>query len=137
MAIVLRAATSYLSAEKFHKLFKKGNVARWTLGPALTIFCLVSFVLFGAAARVSAQHYQQTNLVSDVAGMAQRTDTDLVNPWGLTAGPTTPWWVADNGTGLSTLYNSAGVKQSLIVTIAKPINDPDPAKPTGVVFNAI
>jgi uncharacterized protein (TIGR03118 family) len=54
-------------------------------------------------------------------------DPDLKNAWGLTSGPTTPWWVADNGTGKSTLYNGAGVKQGLIVSV--------PGGPTGTVFN--
>src|SRR6266498_5483840 len=48
--------------------------------------------------------YRQTNLVSDVPGLAQLTDPDLVNPWGLAAGPTTPAWVANNGTGKATIY---------------------------------
>jgi uncharacterized protein (TIGR03118 family) len=60
---------------------------------------------------------------------------NLVNAWGLVAGPMTPWWVADNGTGLSTLYNAAGDPQSLVVTIPAPQGDPDPSKPTGAVFN--
>lgn len=61
-------------------------------------------------------------LVSDA------TDSDLVNGWGLSRGPTTPWWVADNGTDKSTLYNAGGVKQGLIVTIPE-------GAPTGTVFN--
>src|SRR6266550_2080300 len=60
----------------------------------------------GGTAGASAMHhgYRQTNLVSDIPGIAQLTDPNLVNPWGLAAGPTTPLWVADNGTGLATLY---------------------------------
>ncbi len=61
-------------------------------------------------------------LVSDA------TDSDLVNGWGLSRGPTTPWWVADNGTDKSTLYNASGAKQGLIVTIPE-------GAPTGTVFN--
>ncbi len=48
--------------------------------------------------------YQQVNLVSDVPGQAQVTDPNLVNPWGLSFFPTSPLWVSDNGTDLSTLY---------------------------------
>ena len=118
MAIVLRATKPDLSAGK---IFKR----------AATVFC--SLLLLCAA--VSAQHYQQTNLVSNVDGLAQFTDPDLVNPWGLAASAGSPWWVADNGTGLSTLYNGAGVKQGLIVTVATPPGDTDPATPTGIVFN--
>ena len=51
-------------------------------------------------ARTRAAHstYQQINLVSDVAGQAQITDPNLVNPWGLSFFPTSPLWVSDNGT---------------------------------------
>ena len=51
-----------------------------------------------AAASHPRNAYHQTNLVSDLPGLAQLTDPDLVNPWGLAAGPATPAWVADNGT---------------------------------------
>src|SRR5256885_4665095 len=79
---------------------------------------------FGAAS-AWAQHYQQTNLVSDVPGLAAHTDGDLVNAWGLTRAATSPWWVSDNGTDRSTLYNGSGVKQGIIVSV--------PSAPTGVV----
>jgi len=83
------------------------------------------------------QHYQQTNLVSDVAGRAQVTDPHLVNPWGLASSASSPWWVADNGTGLSTLYNGSGAVQSLVVTIPNVPGSTDPAAPTGAVFNGV
>jgi uncharacterized protein (TIGR03118 family) len=67
-------------------------------------------------------------LVSDQPGVAPNTDPNLVNAWGLTSGPTTPWWVADNGTDKSTLYNGAGVPQSLVVNVHN--------APTGTVFNS-
>jgi uncharacterized protein (TIGR03118 family) len=132
MAIALRATTPEITA---FDLVKITHQARTIFRSATTVFFLLSMFMLCAAARVSAQHYQTTNLVSDVPGLAARTDPDLVNPWGLIATGTSPWWVADNGTGLSTLYNAAGVKQGLIVTIAKPPGDPDPATPTGVVNN--
>ena len=44
-------------------------------------------------------------------------DTNLVNPWGMVASPSSPWWVSDNGTGLSTLYDGTGSPKSLVVTI--------------------
>jgi uncharacterized protein (TIGR03118 family) len=68
-----------------------------------------------------------TNLVSDERGQAQNRDRDLVNAWGLVAGPTTPWWVADNGTNLSTLYDGEGTKLGLVVRVG--------GAPTGIVFN--
>src|SRR3954454_24933887 len=66
---------------------------------------------------VLAQHYQQTNLVSDVRGRAAMTDPNLVNSWGLVHGPGTPWWVTDNGTGVSTLYDGTGTILGLVVAI--------------------
>src|SRR5580765_3599567 len=75
--------------------------------------------------------YTVTSLVSDVPGAAPVTDPNLVNAWGLTASSASPWWVADNGTSVSTLYNGAGVKQSLTVTVGTDTG------PTGVVFNTL
>src|SRR5437762_5989557 len=135
MAFFLRATTPDLAAEEYFKLVKKPDAARTILGSATTAFFLLLVFLLFAAAQISGQHNQQTDLVSDVAGMAAATDPDLVNPWGLISSPTGPWWVADNGTGVSTLYNGAGVKQSLVVTVATPPGDTDPATPTGIVFN--
>lgn len=85
--------------------------------------------------------YQQTNLVSDQPGVARVTDPNLVNSWGIARGPTTPFWVADNGTGVSTLYTGNGtpfpVGSPLVVTIPPPHGSPagTTAAPTGIVFN--
>jgi uncharacterized protein (TIGR03118 family) len=48
--------------------------------------------------------YQQINLVSDIAGVAQLQDSNLVNAWGISSGPTGPFWISDNGSGNATLY---------------------------------
>jgi uncharacterized protein (TIGR03118 family) len=86
--------------------------------------------------------YAQTNLVSDQAGVAPVTDANLVNAWGLARSATSPWWVADNHTGVSTLYNGAGQPfpspTPLVVTIPPPPNSPLGAvsAPTGLIFNA-
>ena len=85
-----------------------------------------------------AQHYTQTNLVSNSAGVAPVTDPQLINPWGLSRNSGSPWWVSDQATGFSTLYNGAGAKQSLIVTIppADPANKNTPTgTPTGTIAN--
>jgi uncharacterized protein (TIGR03118 family) len=80
--------------------------------------------------------FLQTNLVASVAGVADFTDPQLVNPWGLTASGTSPFWVADNQTGFSTLYNGQGSKVPLVVTIPSvPGNPFGHATPTGTVFN--
>ncbi|HTU18717.1 MAG TPA: TIGR03118 family protein [Gemmataceae bacterium] len=85
----------------------------------------------------------QTNLVSDVQGLAQVQDTNLVNPWGLAASPNGAWWVANEGTGTSTLYNtstSPSTVESLVVKIPANPNGSSysfiPANsPTGIVYN--
>jgi uncharacterized protein (TIGR03118 family) len=84
------------------------------------------------------QHYTQTNLVSNTPGVAPVTDSHLVNPWGLSRGSGTPWWVSDNGTGVATLYNGPGAMQSLVVTIppSNPNNKKTPiGTPTGTISN--
>src|SRR5205085_12604869 len=83
--------------------------------------------------------YQQTNLASDIAGVAKFTDSNLVNPWGLSHSPTSPWWISDNGAGVSTLYNGGGAAVPLIVTIPPPAGSPagTTAAPTGNIFNAV
>jgi uncharacterized protein (TIGR03118 family) len=86
-----------------------------------------------------AQHYTQINLVSSTSGVAPGTDPQLINPWGLSRSSSSPWWISDNGTGLSTLYNGAGAKQSLVVTIpqADPNNKNTPTgTPTGTIANS-
>jgi uncharacterized protein (TIGR03118 family) len=80
--------------------------------------------------------YLQTNLVSDLPGVARTTDANLRNPWGIVASATSPFWIADNATGVSTLYNGSGVAQSLVVTIPPPAGGTPPAAPTGIVFNS-
>jgi uncharacterized protein (TIGR03118 family) len=86
----------------------------------------------------SAQQYKQTDLVSNIAGDAPVTDPQLINAWGLSRASGSAWWVSDNATGFSTLYDGAGAKQSLIVTIppSDPTNQKTPVgSPTGTISN--
>jgi uncharacterized protein (TIGR03118 family) len=88
-------------------------------------------------ARINApgpsQFYAQHNLISDVDGVADHTDSNVVNAWGLDAGPTTPWWFSDNGKGKTTLYNvSTG---SIVTTFTVPGAGGAQGNPTGLVFN--
>jgi uncharacterized protein (TIGR03118 family) len=76
--------------------------------------------------------YLQTNLVSDITGRASKTDAHLVNPWGLSRGASTDWWVADTGTGVSTLFNGSGDIETLVVTIP-PASGTGTGSPTGTV----
>ena len=102
------------------------TVRRGVLALAVVIAALFATVPLQAA---EGNSYTVTPLVSDVPGAAPVLDPNLQNAWGLTASSTSPWWVADNGTSLSTLYNGAGVPQSLVVTVGTD------SGPTGVVFN--
>ncbi len=94
------------------------------------------FFLTLAAASQAWAGYRATNLVSDIPGVARRTDANLVNPWGIAVGGGGTIWVANNGTGTSTLYDANGVPQSLIVTIPASSTNTEGANPTGTVFNS-
>ena len=98
----------------------------------LTIVAVLALSTLGMA-----QAYQQTNLVSDIPGLAPTSDGHLLNAWGLISSSTSPWWVSDNNGGVSTLYNgNTGAIVPLVVNIP-----PLDAKgngtgtPTGVVFS--
>jgi uncharacterized protein (TIGR03118 family) len=77
--------------------------------------------------------YSLKNLVSNQNG-ARHKDPLLVNAWGLTYGPGGPFWISDNGTGWSTLYNGSGVNQGLEVLIPT-FNGSGTGSPTGIVYN--
>src|SRR5215831_9965201 len=80
-----------------------------------------------------AQHYKQTNLVSDQPGVAALTDPNLVNAWGMSHGPNTPIWVSDNGADVTTLYT--GDNGSAPVSIVPLVVSIPAGAPTGQVFN--
>jgi len=79
------------------------------------------------------QFYAQHNILSDGFIPADHTDSNVVNAWGLVAGPTTPWWIADNGTGKTTLFNIA--TNAIQATFTVPGAGGAQGNPTGVVFN--
>src|SRR5947209_6712032 len=106
----------------------------------LVVLCALTLTAAHSVAQSSI--YVRTNLVSDIAGVANFTDPHLVNPWGIVAADGSgPFWIADNGTGVATLYNGQGVAlpagAPLVVTIPPPPNSRAGAvaAPTGVVFN--
>lgn len=92
---------------------------------------------------MAVAQYQLKNLVSNQVKQAAHTDPLLVNSWGLVHGPGTPWWISDNNSGWSTLYDGTGKQiTSLKVLIPTAGNGPcspsglnGPGSPTGVVFN--
>jgi uncharacterized protein (TIGR03118 family) len=81
--------------------------------------------------------YIRTDLVSNVANLAQPMDPNLQNAWGVANSPGGPLWVSDNNDGLSTLYDGNGAKIGLTVTIPLPAGRtaPPAAAPTGLVWN--
>ena len=99
---------------------------------------VVTFALLLSGSAV-AQQYHRTDLTANASSVSPSTSTinidpNLVNAWGLARASTSPWWVSDNGTGLSTLYNATGVPQSLVVKVLTP-NGKGTSAPTGAVFN--
>jgi uncharacterized protein (TIGR03118 family) len=91
----------------------------------------------------SQAQYSRLDLDSDNTALhpALHQDPNLVNPWGISSSAASPFWVSDNGTGLATLYNTAGVAQGLVVSIPQPpVPSPPPppasptSTPTGQVF---
>src|ERR1044072_8309296 len=96
---------------------------------SVVLACVVALVALGAGltpAAASDNIYTVTRLVSD-QNNAQHQDPNLVNAWGLVAGPSTPWWVANNHSNTSTLYDGSGNPLPLVVKVA--------GAPTGPVFN--
>jgi uncharacterized protein (TIGR03118 family) len=102
---------------------------------ALFLALIAPIATFAQSAAAVANDYTQTNLVSNVANVAPVQDPNLVNPWGLSDSTTSPWWAADKGSGLSTLYTGAGQIVSLVVTIP-PSAEKTLGTPTGTVFNS-
>jgi uncharacterized protein (TIGR03118 family) len=90
---------------------------------------------FGLGPANAATTFNVTNLVSDGFVPAAVTDSSLINPWGISSGPTSPFWVADNASGVSTLYSTSGAKVPLTVTIPPPGGAVGTGSPTGTVFN--
>ncbi len=109
-------------------------------GKLLKSIWFLIVILFALPALTFAQHYKQTNLVSDIMGMAPTFDPNLKNPWGITRSSGSPWWVANNNSGTSTLYNATGgiipINGTGTVTVPPPGFAPGTqSAPTAIVFN--
>ena len=91
---------------------------------------------FFAAECAAQSSYLQHNLVSDLAGVADHTDTNLVNPWAIAFGTNTGLWISDNRTGRATVYDGSGTVQSVVVTVPTAGGGTPPSAPTGIVFNS-
>ena len=94
----------------------------------------LGLVLMAVSNAAVAQSYHRSNLVSNLSGKAAHMDPLLKNPWGLVYGPGAPFWVSDEASGWSTLYNGAGNPQSLQVVIP-PKSGTGKGTPTGIVYN--
>jgi uncharacterized protein (TIGR03118 family) len=94
---------------------------------AAAVLAVAAAVLAAATPAAEPNAYVQHNLVSDGFLPADHTDGNLVNAWGLTSLPGSPWWVADNGTDVSTIYMADGTPRPLVVSV--------PNAPTGAVSN--
>jgi len=120
------------------------NVRRSVLALAALVALSALIALTGTARSASTdgggiatRSYVQSNLVSDIPGLAAHTDPNLKNPWGTSVGPGSPIWVSDNHAGVTTLYDGAGKAQSLVVAIPAPLSAGAGAvgAPTGQAFN--
>jgi uncharacterized protein (TIGR03118 family) len=138
----------------FHRLNLEleEKAMRYVFTP-LKYFTLLAVGLSLLPVVTKAQHYTQTNLVSNIAGQAPLQDPNLQNAWGLVSSPTgSPWWVSNNAGGTSTLYSIAANGTGGFTATLVPINPapnefvlipnapvsttPPPAgSPTGVMFN--
>ena len=97
------------------------------LSAAVAVVVAVATILAAATPAAERNAYVVHNLVSDGALPADHVDSNLVNAWGLTSRQTSPWWVADNGADVSTLYRADGTQPALVVSV--------PNAPTGTVAN--
>jgi len=92
-------------------------------------------VMLIVGSNLAVAQYQLHNLVSNQIGQAKHIDPLLVNAWGLAYGPGGPFWISDQGSGWSTLYDGSGNAKSLRVEIP-PASGGSVGSPTGIVFNA-
>ena len=99
---------------------------------------LVGLGLLGLAANTAlASAFVQTDLVSDIPGLATITDPHLKNSWGVSLSATSPFWVSDQATSLATLYRvTAGSVSKLSLEVAIPTTAGGPQGPTGQVNNS-
>src|ERR1700691_1028717 len=108
---------------------------------ALLLFGLLTALTIPSGLWAQQAGYSQTNLVSNIAGVGATTDTQLLNPWGISVLPGQDFWIADNNSGVSTLYDQNGNKDAgLVVTIPGAASNPrgncSPGCQTGTVANA-
>jgi uncharacterized protein (TIGR03118 family) len=111
------------------RLLTRRSAGTWLVAAAIAAVAVAATPALGAHRATSGDDnvFAVQRLVSDVPGLAATVDPNLVNGWGLAALPTSPWWVADNGTSKSTLYTAGGAIVPLVVGVA--------GDPSGAVAN--
>lgn len=112
---------------------KKSRARISKLGDIILCFGALSAAI--AATPSPGNTYLIHNLVSDLPGMADFQDPNLVNPWGIATSSTSPFWIGNNGTGTSTIYSTNGTPNSLVVNIPTPTMASGGAV-SGVIANA-
>lgn len=115
--------------QEYGSLYQKNNIDDQKSNIHVLLIALTAAVSFG---QTSNNVYVQQNLVSDIPGMAVTTDPNLVNPWGVSQTATSPFWVSNHDKGNTTLYNGAGTRTNLVVTIP-PASGTGSGVPTGQV----
>jgi uncharacterized protein (TIGR03118 family) len=105
-------------------------MAIWNRWKVATLAAALTLIPAGSA----FAQYTRTDLVTDSGTASNPADPSLVNGWGLVALQSSPFWVSDNATGLSTLYTGTGAKIGLTVVV--PGANGGPGSPTGIVGNA-
>src|SRR5947209_7093702 len=98
------------------------------------LMLLASGILSGATP--PGNSYLQHNLVSDQPGVADYTDKNLIDPWGIDASATGSFWVNNGGSGISSVYNGAGVVSATLAIVPPGAGGKTPSTATGVVSNS-
>jgi len=129
---------NYWSESESHKF--KIKVYEDKMNRAISLVGLLMALAIPSGLLAQQAGYSQTNLVSNTAGVANTTDPQLLNPWGISILPGQDFWIANNNSGTSTLYDNQGNKDtSLVVTIPGATHNPNrncsPGCPTGNVSN--
>jgi uncharacterized protein (TIGR03118 family) len=104
-------------------------------------FCVTGLaIVANLLAQPKRDVYLQNNLVSDLNGQGARRDPNLVNPWGISFSPASPFWISDNRTGLITVYDAKGepapAGSPIVVTVPPAAGGTPPSAPTGQTFNS-
>lgn len=94
----------------------KANISLARVG-LVSLISILTFGCAGSSTTVGVNNFTRANLVGDIGGLGLNIDTHLINGWGMSYSPTGPFWISDNGTGFTTLYDGSGTIQALVVSV--------------------